>query len=344
MAVHSSLLLVSFTLLLTVNSVVPFPSSPLQTSWTKTEATTKPFRLVDDYEGSNFFPAFDFEAIADPTHGFVDYVSENEANKSGLIRVDGAHVYIGSDHTSIASSPGRKSVRLQSKKSYNEGLFVIDLTHMPVGCGCWPAFWLVGPKWPAGGEIDIIECVHNQSIVQTTLHTTDGCDMKHESLPFSGNWGKGTQGNNATNCFINAPNQYGNQGCSILGKHDSMGNPFNAHGGGVFATLWDPSVGIQVWYFPRDAIPSDLVKNQPAPSQWGEPYAAFQLGADCNHSHFSNMNIIFDLTFCGDWAGSVFAADCPGLGSSCNDFVAKNPSAFTEAYWDVNYVKVYQSA
>eukprot|EP00043_Microstomoeca_roanoka_P001226 m.31641 g.31641 ORF g.31641 m.31641 type:complete len:92 (+) comp10701_c0_seq3:165-440(+) len=69
MAVHSSLLLVSFTLLLTVNSVVPFPSSPLQTSWTKTEATTKPFRLVDDYEGSNFFPAFDFEAIADPTHG-----------------------------------------------------------------------------------------------------------------------------------------------------------------------------------------------------------------------------------------------------------------------------------
>ena len=23
------------------------------------------------------------------------------------------------------------------------------------GCGTWPAFWLVGPNWPNGGEIDV---------------------------------------------------------------------------------------------------------------------------------------------------------------------------------------------
>jgi hypothetical protein len=34
---------------------------------------------------------------------------------------------------------GRASVRLTSKKVYNHGLIVIDVEHMPVGCGTWPA-------------------------------------------------------------------------------------------------------------------------------------------------------------------------------------------------------------
>lgn len=34
---------------------------------------------------------------------------------------------------------GRASVRLTSKKVYNKGLVVIDVGHMPVGCGTWPA-------------------------------------------------------------------------------------------------------------------------------------------------------------------------------------------------------------
>jgi hypothetical protein len=27
---------------------------------------------------------------------------------------------------------------------------------MPVGCGTWPAFWMFGPDWPNGGEIDTL--------------------------------------------------------------------------------------------------------------------------------------------------------------------------------------------
>jgi len=61
----------------------------------------------------------------------------------------------------------------------------------------------------------------------------------------------------------------------------------------------------------------------------------------CPASHFSNMNLVFDLTFCGDWAGNVFASQCPGKGS-CNSYVQNNPKDFTEAYWSVNYVKVFQ--
>jgi len=50
-----------------------------------------------------------------------------------------------------------------------------------------------------------------------------------------------------------------------------------------------------------------------------------------------------DLTFCGDWDGSVFGSDCPNKGS-CQSYVQNNPSDFEEAYWSVNYVKVFQKS
>ena len=103
-----------------------------------------------------------------------------------------------------SSGRGRKSIRLTSKKAFDSGLVIIDLSHMPgssqhmrfvhygpirvrsylllryiaAGCGTWPAFWMVGPQWPSHGEIDIIEGVNVQTNVQTTLHSSEGCDMK----------------------------------------------------------------------------------------------------------------------------------------------------------------------
>jgi len=35
----------------------------------------------------------------------------------------------------------RPSLRIQSTKRYNGGLFIVDLAHVPVGTGVWPAFW-----------------------------------------------------------------------------------------------------------------------------------------------------------------------------------------------------------
>jgi len=49
-------------------------------------------------------------------------------------------VYLGVDSVNIygTDGPGRPSVRLESKMTFTEGLFVIDLAHMPIGCGVWP--------------------------------------------------------------------------------------------------------------------------------------------------------------------------------------------------------------
>lgn len=58
----------------------------------------------------------------------------------------GTDNYLGVDYTTpltVAGGVGRGSVRIESKKTYNKGLFLVDIKHMPGGiCGTWPAFWL----------------------------------------------------------------------------------------------------------------------------------------------------------------------------------------------------------
>jgi beta-glucanase (GH16 family) len=135
---------------------------------------------------------FDFFTASDPTHGFVDYVGKDEANSLGLLNVTAGGAFrMAADSKNVAASSGRKSIRLSSKKAFTTGLFIIDLEHMPAGCGTWPAFWLVGPSWPHHGEIDIIEGVNLQTSVQSTLHTGTGCTMAGEDpAEFTGTWGK----------------------------------------------------------------------------------------------------------------------------------------------------------
>lgn len=125
--------------------------------------------------------------------------------------------------------------------------------------------------------------------------------------------------------------QNGNTGCSIDSTNTaSYGTGFNNNGGGVYATEWTSSY-IRHWFFPRNAIPSDITSGTPNPSGWGTPQSSFQGGSGCNiDTHFMNQNLVFDTTFCGDWAGNVWGGDsvCAGLASSCVNYVAGNPSAF----------------
>ena len=64
-------------------------------------------------------------------------------------------------------------------------------------------------------------------------------------------------------------------------------------------------------------------------------------GLYCSADHFNAMNIIINLTFCGDWAGGDFTHSCAGKGS-CNDFVKFNAGYFSEAYWKINSLKVFK--
>ncbi|KAL3481205.1 concanavalin A-like lectin/glucanase domain-containing protein [Aspergillus californicus] len=296
------------------------------------ELASAAYVLQDDYSPATFFDKFTFFTDRDPTNGFVHYVDRETAQSQGLVST-GSSVYMGVDHTNTASS-GRQSVRLSSTQSYRHGLFIIDLGHMPTGCGTWPAFWILGPNWPNGGEIDIIENVNDATNNLMTLHTGDGCTI--DSTGFSGSAV-------TTNCYVQAPGQSNNAGCGIQSMSAaSYGAGFNSNGGGVYATEWT-SDAISIWFFPKSGIPSDITAGTPNPASWGTPAARFK--GNCNiDQHFSSSQIIFDITFCGDWAGATWGSSSCGTLGTCQNYVANTPSAFTEAYWQINSLKVYQDS
>jgi hypothetical protein len=293
--------------------------------------------LSQTWEGNNFFNNFWFwdESVngPDPSHGYVYYANEQQALDWGYVSVNSNNsVYIGCDCWSVSSGSGRGSVRITSYGTWDYGLFIADLEHMPQGCGTWPAWWLVGPSWPNGGEIDIIEGVNTQTQDQSTLHTSAGCTM-----PAGNNSCTGYQISTDCNAYDN-----GNSGCGVISPSStSYGSGFNANNGGVYACQWVNSA-ISIWYFPRNSIPQDIIDNQANPANWGLPFANFPLGGNCDASHFSKLSMVIDLTFCGDWAGSAFASQCGQYGSDCDAYVQDNPTAFCDAYWLFNKIQIYQ--
>lgn len=295
------------------------------------------YKLVDSWQGEGFFNGFDFFTGTDPTKGFVTYVDQDTAQNDDLVGITpGGSVYIGVDHTSVLdpNGAGRKSVRIESKKSYDYGLFIVDLKHMPgSACGSWPAFWTVGPNWPEDGEIDIIESVNLITNSQIVLHTEGSCSVS--AKPMSGSLIR-------TECGSVA----GTEGCLVNAGSGTCGTPFNAAGGGMYAMEWTKSY-IAIWHFPRGAIPDSITSDKPDVSTFGTPKALFQ-GSCIFDDHFRSQRVVFDTTFCGDWAGNVFAeSGCPLDGSgdhkqSCHNYVASHPSDYKESYWEVNSVKIYQ--
>ncbi|KAL8778360.1 MAG: hypothetical protein Q9213_007448 [Squamulea squamosa] len=279
------------------------------------------YSVKDDYSADNFLNMFTFDTYDDPTHGYVNYVDQATADSQDLYNVSNGQVTWGVDHANVASGRGRNSIRLTSKAQYTHGLVILDLAHMPgSACGVWPAFWMTGPNWPNSGEIDIIEGVNTGSQNQMTLHSGPGCTLAGSSCQ-------------------------GGSGCPIKPQgSNNYGTGLNNAGGGVYAMEWT-SGSINIWFFPRNSIPGDVSSANPNPSAWGAATASFVGGDNCNiDQHFMNNNIVFDTTFCGDWAGAVWSQDgtCSALAGTCQEYVQNHPEAFADAYWTINSLKVYQ--
>ncbi|KAJ5646222.1 hypothetical protein N7490_002594 [Penicillium lividum] len=300
-------------------------------------AIASDYELVETWQGEDFFDYFHFYTGEDPTKGWVTYVDQASAESAGLVKItDKGSVYIGVDHTTTLSpsDKGRDSVRVGTTKYYEQSLVIADLAHMPGSvCGSWPAFWTVGQKWPQDGEIDIIEGVNLQDHNEIVMHTAGTCALTDQGM--SGYV-------NATGCG----EALGPVGCVVEGQQGSYGTSFNNQGGGVYALEWTEEF-LKIWFFPRDAIPASITSGDPDTSEFGIPMALVQEGCDVANS-FKAQSFVFDVTFCGDWAGGVFGdSGCPMTSSdsfqSCTDYVAQNPAKFKETYWEINSVKVYQT-
>lgn len=327
--------------------------------------STGAYDLIADYSGPGFFDHFTFYTEPDPTHGHVVYQDMESARQQQLIgyvynsATNQSSAYVGVDHTNQASN-GRNSVRLISKDTFNaRSMVVIDTNHIPVGDGLWPAIWLLGTppsgqEWPVSGESDILEYVHEANNNAMTLHTAPGCTVKDVAGSFQGKLDK-------SNCNAGHPIP-GSEGCSIDAlnqntlagtntKIPTAGFAMNKEGGGVYVHDWQAD-GITVWMFPHGGLPADLVAGKPKPSTWKQkPLAKFQ--GDCDFTTaFKDMNAIINIDFCGDWAGQTWQTDGAqarvahktGVNyPTCAEYVAKNPQAFKDAYFDISSIKFYSN-
>ncbi|KAF1975347.1 hypothetical protein BU23DRAFT_588682 [Bimuria novae-zelandiae CBS 107.79] len=283
------------------------------------QAPALQYQLIQEYNASNIFEEFNFFNGSDPTGGFVQYVPFDVAANTQLIGNGSDQIYLGVDSSNIYTpgGPGRPSVRIESKLTFTEGLFVIDLLHVPVGCGTWLALWTTGlSSWPADGEIGIIENVNDARSNNAAIHAKGECSVL-DTANQTGTW-------KSTDCIINHDD---NQGCgTVFTEPASFGADFNTNGGGVYAMEWTSS-SIRSGSSP---LPDSDTFGAPSASVEGPCSASFG-------EKFFNHSIVIDTTFCGGWAGGTFGTGTSayplkeGLGSldSCVDYVASNPGAFT---------------
>ena len=200
---------------------------------------------------------------------------------------------------------------------------------------CLQLMFNSGEVWPKLGEVDIIEGVNQNNVNKFVLHTDTNCTVNGIGQ---------TDAQNFYDCALDGSS--GASGCDVNAvQPNTYGAGFNANGGGVYAMEWT-SEAIKMWFFPRGHIPPTITSKNPDTSLFGLPNANFQGACDID-KRLKNHRFIFDTTFCGDWAGNVYSqSGCPmypGLGGmdSCKKFVAENPSAFRNAYWQISYFKTY---
>ncbi|CDS00560.1 related to mixed-linked glucanase precursor MLG1 [Sporisorium scitamineum] len=295
--------------------------------------------------GNDFFSSFDWFTDKDPTNGLVNYQSQSDARAQNLSFVDAE----GNLHMAVSTTPvalaGRNSVRITSKQSYSDGVYVLNVTHVPVGCATWPAFWTVTENlksWPNGGEIDIMENANDEYAANlVSVHTNTSCTIPNSISAQSGTVAY-------TNCSAFAPS---NPGCRVETNGTSTptwGRALNRARGGIIAmerSFGTTGKGVRVWYFPNNnpsSIPSDLSATSTAVStdSWPKPNAYFPISS-C-YADFAAHKIVFDITLCGDWAGNAYnQSGCNAQYPACSYQVGYNGSSFNQSYWSVESLRLY---
>ncbi|KAJ1045174.1 hypothetical protein NDA10_006908 [Ustilago hordei] len=313
-------------------SLVPTVSAA---NWTRTSSI----------RGNDFFSNFEWFTDKDPTNGLVNYQSQSNAQSQNLSFVDGDGHFVMAVSTTPVALEGRNSVRITSKQSYSDGVYILNVTHVPIGCATWPAFWTATENldsWPIGGEIDIMENANNEYKANlVSAHTSSSC-----TTPTSISDATGTVA--YTNCSAYAPS---NPGCRVEMYGTSTptwGTSLNRAGGGIIAmerSFGTTGKGVRVWYFPNNSpstLPSDLKRSSSSVNtdNWPTPNAYLPISS-C-YADFAAHKIIFDITLCGDWAGNTYnQSGCNAQYPACSYQVGYNGSSFNQSYWEVESLRLF---
>jgi len=198
--------------------------------------------------------------------------------------------------------------------------------------------------WPGAGEIDIIENINGQNLIHNTLHTCPNmCDSEWN--------GDGK----IINCANTGPWDI-NPGCSgSTYKIDELE--------GTFACVWEKAK-IRFYYWTPDSevqAGNGPLSENPDPESWTgtvlkNTVKLLETDAVCNSKihqdwqckncaqsnscQFLNMKMIFNVTLCGNWAGSNFD-DSNNAWDNCRDFiVGEGRNAIDNSFMTIEYVSV----
>lgn len=311
------------------------------------------YEIYDNYHGTVIFDRFSFIQDPDPMYGFNDNVSKMDALNQQLfvyndvIKYNKPHkqcVIKVSPQTDPSGSI-RYTVKLESHKSYNGGLFVMDVDHMPSGLSVWPIFSLTGKIWPCDGEIRIAQTTNSRDWETSqnfvSLHTDQICTQDSVTgITNDGMCGAGRQysGNKICRpCDRHDGNDCPYDGCGVYAGYGTAGASFNKQGGGVFVCEWIYDGTIKIWIFPRNRVPEYVPFHATKldTTRWPNPHVEFK---SCPGS-FKNNYITLSTTLCGHLANEYFI----NRGSeTCSSYVANPGSDFNDAKWVINYIKVFQ--
>lgn len=317
---------------------------------------TATYKLIDSYNTTNFFNQFEFlhdtECVSSSFSNFMRNISQ--AQQLGIINITNNSIYIGTDYWNIVGDEGRASVCIGTKSKYKQGLFILDASHMPFGCGVWPSWWMTDGTWyPNILEFDTIEGINLQINDYSTLHSQDDkCNFKSFALNTSYNQQFMTGKWDFPNATCND-----NPACAVSPQNSSSnnyGNLFNINNGGVYATQIyindDYTSGyLKTYFWSRNDIPIDIINKTPDPLTWKLPYGYYPFNNDnCNVANIDTyLQLRFDLYYCG-WSGNdpTWKSQCSSTNiaknQTCKEFVANNPNYFKDGYWLINYMDIYQ--
>ncbi|KDN37375.1 glycoside hydrolase family 16 protein [Tilletiaria anomala UBC 951] len=299
------------------------------------------YRLSSKWESpSSILANFVFSTMDDPSGGYVQYVNKSVALANNMFGTGtNGGLKFGADMKQVGGA--RRSIRLESVARYGQGLYIFDISHMPTGCGTWPAVWTYtgSDDWPYGGEVDILEGVNGVTSAPNapSMHTGPNCTMPNSN--------SGMTGSRVHYDCNSANGANDNNGCTakMTDQTISYGYRFNQNQGGVYAYQRDSS-DLKIWFWSSQDAPAGTKRDDARSvdvTTWGNPSVSFPFTSTCSASHLNDNQIItMNLDFCGGYVAGRWATDgCSAVASDCNTYVSNTPNP--EAYFDINAIKIY---
>lgn len=328
--------------------------------------------------GAGFFDKFDFNTV-DMNFGAAQYLDHSRSLEAGVVELHDTHAILRTG-ARVRNTTKRESINIRSKKGWRHFLMLVRFSHLPVGCGLWPALWTLGlgREWPLGGELDILEWTHDFP-QQVSFHVGSGnkCDLDSELVNAYGPMKDLNKMNNS--CVTDYSK--GRLGCAP-NKMPPMSPEQLSSMGGMLA-IESTASHVKVFHIPAAELPDDIDGPAPNPEEWDKwviSYYPFAL-SEAKHPGtcpqpekiLSEQHLILNINMCGEWGspmwqysssclnkrGPVYPGECKIVSpitqpkdlpqDCCTKFIMDDDGTYgTEsylrehAYFNISWVRVYQ--